>query len=72
MLNPTGLIHGHYECRSFNQTIPILNDILALEVVGENSSKKFSNIRIRTGGLSSMKTAPTRPSSRCEIITVCG
>ena len=41
MLNPTGLIRGHYECRSFNQTIPILNDILALEVVGENSSEKI-------------------------------
>jgi hypothetical protein len=40
MLNPTGLIRGHYECRSFDQTLPILNDILALEVVGENNSEK--------------------------------
>jgi catechol-2,3-dioxygenase len=40
MLNPTGLIRGHYECRSFDQTIPILSDLLALEVVGENDSEK--------------------------------
>src|SRR5262249_62290254 len=41
MLNPTGLICGHYECRSFDQTLPILSDLLALEVVGENSSEKI-------------------------------
>ena len=40
MLKPTGLIRGHYECRSFDQTIPILSDLLALEVVGENNSEK--------------------------------
>jgi catechol 2,3-dioxygenase-like lactoylglutathione lyase family enzyme len=40
MLNPTGLIRGHYECRSFSQTIPILNDLLALEVVDEKRREK--------------------------------
>jgi len=40
MLKPTGLIRGHYECRSFDQTIPILSDLLALEVVRENNSEK--------------------------------
>jgi catechol 2,3-dioxygenase-like lactoylglutathione lyase family enzyme len=40
MLKPTGLIRGHYECRSFDQTIPILSDLLALEVVGENNGEK--------------------------------
>ena len=40
MLNPTGLIRGHYECRSFDQTLPILSDLLALEVVGESSGKR--------------------------------
>jgi catechol-2,3-dioxygenase len=40
MLKPTGLIRGHYECRSFDQTIPILSDLLALEVIGENNSEK--------------------------------
>jgi hypothetical protein len=38
MLNPTGLIRGHYECRSFDQTLPILNDILGLEVVGAKNN----------------------------------
>ena len=40
MLKPTGLIRGHYECRSFAETIPILADILALEVVGEKYGEK--------------------------------
>ena len=40
MVKPTGLIRGHYECRSFDQTIPILSDLLALEVVGENNNEK--------------------------------
>jgi len=33
MIKPVGLINGHYECRSFHETVPILTDILALEVV---------------------------------------
>ncbi|MFQ5682337.1 MAG: VOC family protein [Candidatus Binatia bacterium] len=33
MLKPVGLIQGHYECRSLDETIPIFTDILALEVV---------------------------------------
>jgi catechol-2,3-dioxygenase len=41
MLNPTGLIRGHYECRSFDQTLPILSDILALEVVGESTGARI-------------------------------
>ena len=40
LLTPTGLIRGHYECRSFDQTLPILNDILALEVVAEKNGEK--------------------------------
>jgi catechol 2,3-dioxygenase-like lactoylglutathione lyase family enzyme len=41
MLHTTGLIRGHYECRSFEQTLPILRDLLALEVVAETGSEKF-------------------------------
>lgn len=41
MLNPTGLIRGHYECRSFDQTLPILRDLLALEVIGETTDGKI-------------------------------
>ena len=32
MFKPIGLVAGHYECRSLQQTLPILQDLLALEV----------------------------------------
>ncbi len=35
MIRPIGLTHGHYECRLFKDTLPILQDILAFEIVGE-------------------------------------
>jgi catechol 2,3-dioxygenase-like lactoylglutathione lyase family enzyme len=35
MIKPVGLTHGHYECRSFKDTIPILKEILAFDVVAE-------------------------------------
>jgi len=35
MIKPVGLTHGHYECRSFKDTIPILEGILAFEMVRE-------------------------------------
>jgi catechol 2,3-dioxygenase-like lactoylglutathione lyase family enzyme len=41
MLQPTGLIRGHYECRSFEQTLPILSDLLALEIVGQGNGEKI-------------------------------
>jgi hypothetical protein len=33
LLKPDGLIHGHYECRSFDDTLPVFTDLLAAEVV---------------------------------------
>ncbi len=33
MLKTTGLIAGHYECRSFVDTLPVFTDLLAMEVV---------------------------------------
>jgi len=33
MLKTVGIIHGHYECRSLDETLPIFTDLLALEVV---------------------------------------
>ena len=33
MLRTTGLIAGHYECRSFAETLPVFTDLLAMEVV---------------------------------------
>jgi hypothetical protein len=41
MLHPTGLINGHYECRSFTESLPILKEFLALEVIGENGGAKI-------------------------------
>ena len=35
MIKPIGLTHGHYECRSFKHTIPILEEVLAFEKIGE-------------------------------------
>ena len=37
MIKPVGLTNGHYECRSFKQTIPILTDLLAFEVVNQKN-----------------------------------
>jgi len=33
MLRPLGLTHGHYECRSLGETLPVLTDLLALRIV---------------------------------------
>ena len=33
MFKPTGLIAGHYECRSLDETLPVFTDLLAMDVV---------------------------------------
>jgi catechol 2,3-dioxygenase-like lactoylglutathione lyase family enzyme len=33
MLKPLGLTHGHYECRSLDETLPVFTDLLAMRVV---------------------------------------
>ena len=33
MLKTTGLISGHYECRSLAETLPVFTDLLAMEIV---------------------------------------
>lgn len=33
VIKPTGLIHGHSECRYLDETVPVLSHILALELV---------------------------------------
>ena len=33
MLRPVGLVHGHYECRSLDRTIPVFTDLLAMELM---------------------------------------
>ncbi len=39
MIRSTALLNGHYECRSFEETIPILQEFCALEVVGETGNE---------------------------------
>jgi catechol 2,3-dioxygenase-like lactoylglutathione lyase family enzyme len=39
MIKPIGLTHGHYECRSFKDTLPILEHLLAFEVVNERDGE---------------------------------
>ena len=41
MLKPIGLVSGHYECRSFAESLPILKEFLALEVVEEKNGEKI-------------------------------
>jgi len=41
MLKPIGLMSGHYECRSFTESLPILKELLALEVVAERDDQKI-------------------------------
>ena len=41
MLKPTGLVSGHYECRSFAESLPILKEFLALSVVDEKAGEKI-------------------------------
>ncbi len=40
MLKPAGLTHGHYDCRDFGETIPVLTELLALEIVGKRERER--------------------------------
>lgn len=33
MVQPVGLTHGHYECRSLDETLPVFTELLAMQVV---------------------------------------
>ena len=37
MIKSVGLVNGHYECRSLEQTVPILQELLALEIVSRGN-----------------------------------
>ncbi|HTF93691.1 MAG TPA: VOC family protein [Verrucomicrobiae bacterium] len=39
MLKTTGLIAGHYECRSLAETLPVFTDLLAMEIVEQKTSE---------------------------------
>ena len=42
MLKPIGLIEGHYECRSLDETLPVFTDLLAMEVVQRKANQSYS------------------------------
>jgi catechol 2,3-dioxygenase-like lactoylglutathione lyase family enzyme len=39
MLKPLGLTHGHYECRSLAETLPVFTDLLAMKVVARKNGE---------------------------------
>jgi len=39
IIQPTGLIHGHSECRYIDETIPVLTQVLALDLIERNNSQ---------------------------------
>lgn len=39
MIRTTGIVEGHYECRSLAETVPILQELLALEITSEESGQ---------------------------------
>ena len=39
MFQPIGLIHGHYECRSLDETLPIFTDLLAAEMIKQENGR---------------------------------
>jgi catechol 2,3-dioxygenase-like lactoylglutathione lyase family enzyme len=39
MLEPVGLTHGHYECRSLDETLPVLTDLLAMTVLERSNGE---------------------------------
>ena len=50
MLKPIGLIAGHYECRSLDQTLPVFTDLLAMEII-ERKAKQATIQHPNTGWL---------------------
>jgi len=38
ILKTTGLVAGHCECRSLAETLPVLTDLLAMEVIERTAS----------------------------------
>jgi len=41
MLKKPKLIEGHYECRSFEETLPVFTDILGMEVIQQRSDTEW-------------------------------
>jgi catechol 2,3-dioxygenase-like lactoylglutathione lyase family enzyme len=41
LMQPEGLIHGHYECKSLDRSLPIFTDLLACNVTGREGASAF-------------------------------
>jgi len=39
VLRTTGLVAGHYECRSLSETLPVFTDLLAMEIVEQKAAE---------------------------------
>src|SRR5262245_61836246 len=39
VIQPTGLVYGHSECRYLDETIPVLSHVLALELVDRHNGQ---------------------------------
>lgn len=39
VIKPTGLVHGHSECRYLDETLPVLTQVLALDLVERNDGQ---------------------------------
>ena len=39
VIQPTGLVHGHADCRYLDETIPVLSHVLALELIDRRNGK---------------------------------
>ena len=49
ILKTTGLVAGHYECRSCEETLPVFTDLLAMEIIEQTAKPEHSSTRIPTG-----------------------
>ena len=64
MLKPIGLTHGHYECRSLEETLPVLTGLCAMQVVERKDGEAILrhpntgwNLVVHEGG----NDAPDKP-----------
>ena len=49
MLKKLKLIEGHYECRRFDETVPVFSDILGMEVIQRRSDTEWVMKHPNTG-----------------------
>ena len=49
MLKKPELIEGHYECRRFDETVPVFTDLLGMEVIQRRSDTEWVMKHPNTG-----------------------